>query len=131
VQVEITGDYKDKLIAPLLLIPFVENSFKHGASVNRGKQWLRLNIQTKGKHLCFDLSNSKSIHPTTQNGKKGIGLMNVNKRLQLIYPGRHLLQIISTDMAYAIHLEMVLDDEPLAQVEHEGLHHRKSYSYAG
>ena len=58
-QVEINGGYKNKMIAPLLMIPFVENCFKHGASVMRGRQWIRLSIQIKEDQLDFHLSNSK------------------------------------------------------------------------
>ena len=63
IQMHINGDYNNKMIAPLLMIPFVENCFKHGASVMRGKQWMHLIINVTDEHLDFNLSNSKpAIH---------------------------------------------------------------------
>src|SRR5687768_5010467 len=71
-QVEINGEYKNKMIAPLLMIPFVENCFKHGASVMRGQQWIRVSIQIKEDQLDFHLSNSKPPQTINPNNKKGI-----------------------------------------------------------
>ena len=82
-ELEIDGNSENKLIAPLLMIPFVENCFKHGASVMRGNQWIRLCIQVNEDQLEFHLSNSKPPD-TRESGIKGIGLINVRKRLDLI-----------------------------------------------
>jgi sensor histidine kinase YesM len=114
IHVEVTGDYRNKFIAPLLLITFVENAFKHGASINRGNQWLRLLIAINHNHICFDISNSKSANAAPLAGKKGIGLQNVRNRLQLLYPGKHALQVIATDSAYAVHLEIELGEAPVS-----------------
>ncbi len=110
-QVDISGNYKNKMIAPLLMIPFAENCFKHGASVMRGKQWVKLNIQIEENLLRFDLSNSKPVLPSSLSTKKGIGLTNVEKRLDLIYPGEHVLRIESTEDTYTVHLEVILREQ--------------------
>ena len=109
-QVEINGDYKNKMIAPLLLIPFVENCFKHGASVMRGQQWIRLSIQIKENQLDLHLSNSKPPQAIGTINKKGIGLANVRKRLQLLYPEKHFLQIESTSDSFIVHLQVSLEE---------------------
>lgn len=129
-QVEINGDYQNKMIAPLLMIPFAENCFKHGASVMRGKIWVKLNIIVRDNLLCFDLSNSKPLLPPAQHTKKGIGLMNVEKRLQLIYPGKHVLRIESTDTVYKVYLEVDLHEHQALSTNDNPIHQLQSLSYA-
>jgi hypothetical protein len=129
-QIEIEGDFQGKFIAPLLLLPFVENSFKHGASVMRGKQWIHLKMDVDENCLKFDLKNSRPLNPVLQNGKNGIGLKNVRKRLELIYPGRHLLNIETSDMIFSVHLEILLEDEPVLVPANEFVRKSQTLSYA-
>ena len=110
-QVEINGNYKNKMIAPLLLIPFVENCFKHGASLMRGQQWIKLVIEINNDELEFNLGNSKPAQTIDVKNKKGIGLANVQKRLQLIYPDQHSLVINETADSYAVQLKLVINDQ--------------------
>jgi sensor histidine kinase YesM len=117
--VEINGTYKNKIIAPLLMIPFVENCFKHGASAMRGQQWIKLSININEDQLDFKLSNSKPPDTNNINGKKGIGLANVQKRLQLLYPGMHFLKTESTGDCYIVHLQISLQRLPVLQVENK------------
>ena len=112
-QIEINGEYKNKMIAPLLMIPFVENCFKHGASVMRGQQWIKLNLNIKEDQLDFNLSNSQPPQ-TINTNKKGIGLGNVQKRLELLYPASHLLKIESAGDAYFVNLKVSLQQYPLS-----------------
>ncbi len=107
-QVEIKGSYENKMIAPLLMIPFVENCFKHGASVMRGKQWIKLIININEDQLDFKLSNSMPLVVTGTNNKKGIGLTNVQKRLELLYPGKHFLKKELTNDSYIVYLQVSL-----------------------
>lgn len=106
--IDIQGDADNKLIAPLIMIPFVENCFKHGTSMMRGKQWMQLNISIKENRLHFRLTNSKPPEPVQQKNKKGIGLQNVKKRLALLYPGKHQLDIGSADGVFSVHLQLAL-----------------------
>lgn len=129
-QVEINGDYKSKMIAPLLMIPFAENCFKHGASVMRGKIWVRLSITIQGNLLRLDLSNSKPSISPAQHSKKGIGLINVEKRLQLIYPDEHILRIESTDTIYSVYLEVKLHEQTASIAPDNPIHQYQSLSYA-
>ena len=112
-QVSITGNCENKVIAPLLLIPFVENCFKHGASLVRGQQWLELKIEVNDDKLVFFLANSKPFGNIATNGKKGIGLSNVQKRLDLIYPGDYSLGIESTDDSYMVQMTIRLHQSPV------------------
>ncbi|MGH2648564.1 MAG: sensor histidine kinase [Ginsengibacter sp.] len=108
IKVEIEGQLEDKFIAPLLMIPFVENCFKHGASKIRGNQWIEMFIYVKDNQLTFNVANSKADESITSGDKKGIGLSNVKKRLQLLYPLHHTLKIESTNTAYSVYLQIQL-----------------------
>ena len=116
IQVAIEDDYENKLIAPLLMIPFIENCFKHGASIMRGPQWIKLSINIKNDHLYFNLSNSKPLQTNGTNNKKGIGLANVQKRLQLLYPGKHYLNIESTTDTFIVQLQVNLQQFPVFEI---------------
>jgi LytS/YehU family sensor histidine kinase len=114
-SVEINGEYQNKLIAPLLMIPFVENCFKHGVSLMRGNQWIHLAINVADDRLVFDLSNSKPPNAFEQKNKKNIGLLNVKKRLRLLYAGDHILEINSTEDIYKVHLVLPVQREAVSE----------------
>lgn len=87
----VEGDVKNEFISPLLMLPFLENAFKHGISEQIEKCWLSVDISVKKNTLLFKVANSKNefVH----NSTNGIGINNVKKRLNLIYPNRHELRI--------------------------------------
>ena len=101
----------DRLIAPLLMIPFVENCFKHGASKIIEKAWINLFIETGKEGLEFRMSNNQSPLREKANERKKIGLINVQKRLQLLYPGKHYLDIQSSGDLYTIHMKIKLEKQ--------------------
>lgn len=78
------------LIAPMLLIPFIENAFKHGIGIT-GSSWIKIKLKCDDKNIHFEVRNS--LHPVTahdpEKDKSGIGLNNVAERLQLLYPDSH------------------------------------------
>lgn len=80
-------------IAPMLLIPFVENAFKHGFN-QAARSWVKIHLKCDEKNIYFEVRNS--IHPEELNDpekeRSGIGLPNVKERLKLLYPGRFQLQ---------------------------------------
>ncbi len=115
-DIEINGEDQNKLVAPLLMIPFVENCFKHGASIMRGNQWINLEINIAGNQLDFKLRNSKPKIAPVQKNKKSIGLINVKKRLQLLYPEKHFLEISSTEDIYEVHLILTLREEAVSDI---------------
>lgn len=105
-ELEIKGDYKNKMISPLLLIPLVENSFKHGASKMLQHPWVDLNITIEGQYLFFLLSNSRPEEAIVQQHNGHIGLNNVKKRLQLLYPAAHELSIVNGTDSYEVFMKI-------------------------
>lgn len=109
IQTEIEESVNGLQIAPMLLIPFVENAFKHGISM-RESSHIKITLHTEGLKLFFDVYNS--VHPKPgidpEKNHTGIGLENVKQRLQLLYPGRHELMIRETGKEYFIHLTIEL-----------------------
>lgn len=96
-------------IAPMLLIPFVENAFKHGISFQK-KSWVKISLRCLAGSVHLDVNNS--IHRTLENDPEkkasGIGLENVRQRLQLLYPNKHELVIRENELEYFIHLSINL-----------------------
>ena len=109
-QVAIHGDFENKMIAPLLMIPFIENSFKHGTSQMLQHPWIKLEITTVKNQLFFKLTNSKPSIAASNSQNKGIGLLNVKKRLELLYPGKHQLDVSSTKEMFTVNMQLVLED---------------------
>jgi two-component system LytT family sensor kinase len=110
-EVTISGNPTGKRIAPLLFIPFVENSFKHGCSKMLDDAMLRLSISIERDSVFFHLLNNK---PRTtdahQNGNYGIGIPNVQRRLGLIYPGSHTFKVESGDDLFSVSLHVILEN---------------------
>lgn len=96
-------------IAPMLLIPFVENAFKHGISF-REPSHIKVTLEMKDKTLYFDVYNSKHIRADSdpEKEKSGIGLINVRQRLKMLYPNRHELIIRETGKDFFVHLTIQL-----------------------
>ena len=90
IEDDITQKDCNHRIAPMLLIPFVENAFKHGVSLTE-KSWIRIKLECDDQRINFEVRNS--IHPSAatdpEQAQSGIGLKNVGERLKLLYPGRH------------------------------------------
>lgn len=108
ISMNIYNNVSGVMIAPLLLLPFVENSFKHGLSNRISGGWIRIDILTQEDTLILKVENSKNISDTEKSIKpvSGIGLQNVKKRLDLIYPGRHVLQMMDEDETYLVVLRL-------------------------
>ena len=111
-NVDIRCSAENKLIAPLLLIPFVENSFKHGTSKMLSHPEVNLTITTDECILYFKLLNSRpnEIEEISASGNHGLGLKNVKKRLQLLYPNLHELQIGEEPATYSVWMKIALNE---------------------
>ena len=111
IAIELTVKDKDcrHYIAPMLLIPFVENAFKHGISL-REKSWVKINISCDTENLYFDVYNSVHLpkEDDPEKNSSGIGLENVKQRLSLLYPHQHELHIRSTNTEFFVHLTIRL-----------------------
>jgi hypothetical protein len=102
--------HNNLLIAPMLLIPFIENAFKHGISITH-PSFITINCYCNQQQVFLDLVNSKHPSNATQlseTGASGIGLENVQQRLQLLYPQQHSLTIQQDNSTYQIHLTVQL-----------------------
>lgn len=105
---EVDMDDENQPIAPLLLLPFVENAFKHGASESRGETWVRIILKLKNGHLHGTVENPKDAHETAIN--EGIGLKNIKRQLQLLYPA-HELTIDNQVDKFKVELKIKLNDQ--------------------
>ncbi|MCJ0742776.1 sensor histidine kinase [Pedobacter montanisoli] len=105
------GDLDHYEIAPLLMLPLVENAFKYGANEKVGQAWINMELSVNDNLLKFKIMNGKVTHVTKKDnlGVGHIGLQNVHKRLQLIYPNAHQLKIIDEEELFAVILTIDLD----------------------
>lgn len=111
----------EKQIAPLLLIPFVENSFKHGSQSSIEESYIRIYAELQGEELCFRVINSKpQMIPGQAIQKKqgGVGLTNVIRRLRLIYPEKHRLQIEDMPDLFSVRLTIQLNTKDDKNTDH-------------
>src|SRR5690606_29626894 len=96
-NISIEGNLHGKYIAPLLMLPLVENAFKHGAGEIIEQAWINIDIKATDTTVNCKISNSKPLAQENKYTDKyfgSIGLENVKKRLQLLYPQTHQLQIM-------------------------------------
>lgn len=102
------GNFSPYAIEPLLIVPFVENAFKHGISY-KDPSYIIIQIVTKEDELLVTVANSKHPNkPTKATKEGGIGLQNVQKRLALLYPETHELAIKESQEEYRIDLRLKL-----------------------
>ncbi len=109
VNIQFPAEYEERNIPPLLFISFIENAFKHGVSY-RGKSFIHIQLQVKENQLIFDCTNSlnHSYNEDVDKAYSGIGLKNVKKRLELLFPDKHTLNITTTDECYTVKLMVEL-----------------------
>ena len=104
----------DLMIAPFLLIPFIENAFKH-VSQEKGKEnWIKIQLYVQGHQLHFKIANSIAVDGDVAVDLvkySGIGLKNVQRRLNLIYPGEHSLEIEKDSMQFSVTLIINLQEK--------------------
>lgn len=100
--------FANQRIAPLILIVFVENAFKHSFSSQTNSIEIRISMHTKNNILFFTCENSYNQDSNTDNLSKGIGLNNVKSRLNLIYPDQYVLKINQTENRYHVSLQIKL-----------------------
>ncbi|MBL7472388.1 sensor histidine kinase [Robertkochia sediminum] len=109
VKMNVEGDPDNKTIPPMLLISFVENSFKHGAAKNLQRTDIHINFQITKNELLFKVTNTLPPERSRSSGRnsEGIGLKNVKKRLELSYtPGTYELNNCIKDKEYSVTLKI-------------------------
>lgn len=106
IQIEISGQREGAKIAPLLVIPFIENAFQYGISLNEAC-FIHLKLHVERQNLSMLLRNSIAPNPEAKSGL-GTGIRNSRERLKLLYPQRHQLQIQENDQIFEVTLKINL-----------------------
>jgi len=111
INFQMTGEVSNQKIAPLMFIPFIENSFKHGISNQISNGYVNILLEVEGNEIQMTIENSKAASIPSPTGKRsgGIGLKNVRRRLNLLYPERYKLAIEEDPNTYTVKLEIDLN----------------------
>ena len=128
-EIQTKGDPKDKLIPPFLLLPFIENSFKHCNEMTE-KCWISLEIKVEETAYLIKLINGISPDFNGDPDDYGNGLANVQKRLALLYPNRHELKMNAEEEVFLVNLKIQLQEgseEPGVENEAEILFQTTSF----
>src|SRR5690606_33447636 len=111
IALEVVGKVEAEKVAPLIFLPFVENSFKHGLKSGAEHPFVKIKIEVLPDDLIFEIENSKGKTSDPVDSKyKGIGIENVKKRLGLIYPGCYSLKIENNDETYKVLLQININN---------------------
>jgi sensor histidine kinase YesM len=107
----VEGQVGDQQVAPLLFIPFLENSFKHGLNTQLKNGFVNILLQVNKQQVDFQIENSKgqTVPRPDNRPSGGIGLVNVRRRLDLIYPDRYELKVSNNPNTFSVHLTVNLD----------------------
>lgn len=109
IALTIDGNPEEVMIVPLVFITFLENAFKHGVSSNKPGSWVNIAIRLNGKECIYTVENSKpAAGSPNANGKSGIGLQNVQRRLELSYPDQYELKTDDQSDRYKVQLKITL-----------------------
>jgi len=103
--IELEGEFKGIAIAPFLFIPLVENAVKHNAN-SLAFSYIKLSFTIDGQTLLFVCENTKATNPITKHSPGGIGLPNLKRRLNLLYPGLYTLEKTETPSTYFVQLKL-------------------------
>jgi sensor histidine kinase YesM len=110
-SVMITGDVGRYQIAPFLLLPFMENAFKHGTSRQLDQCWISLNLTMEGPVMYFKLVNSVEPDKTELQAKiGGLGLANAKKRLELLYNHNYVFEPKKLEDVFVVDLKVILEE---------------------
>ncbi len=109
IEFEVHGNIGNQQIAPLMFIPFLENSFKHGLGNQINKGFVRFILDVETENIKMSIENSKPSMPNQDHRVGGIGLTNVRRRLDLLYPNHYDLAIDDTPNSYTVNLKIDLD----------------------
>lgn len=102
----ITGENRDLRIAPLLFIAFIENAFKHGSKERNQNPFIHILLDLAGREKIF-FSVENTIDPAgKRKSQGGVGLANVKRQLDLMYPGKHTLNITENETGYKVELSI-------------------------
>ena len=114
ISVNIEGEIIDHYIKPLLILPFLENAFKHGTSEQLNHPWMSVDIMVKSNRLLCKVVNSKN--EDVPYHYQGVGISNVRRRLELLYPNRHELKLANEGVFFVVSLVVELKGPVIQQV---------------
>ena len=121
ISLNFSGDIEDKMIVPMLFQPFIENAFKHGTSEQLGKVWMSIDLSVKKNQLYFKIINSCDKNNNISH--EGIGINNVRKRLELLYPEKFQLENAREENVYIVSLAITLHEVlPVKRLVTENVH---------
>lgn len=105
-----SGNLVESHIAPLLLLPFIENAFKHSTTNQIGSSWIKIDINVSDKILKLSVANSFDPHDSKSTIlSSGIGIKNIRQRLEILYPDRYSLDTNVEDGIYSTTLYITLE----------------------
>jgi LytS/YehU family sensor histidine kinase len=109
IEINRSGEISGQKIAPLILITFLENAFKHGAKGGTEKTFIKLNIEIEKNKLNFSVENNKGTIDEIKSGDhKGLCLENIKRQLELLYPKKHFLKIKNMKDNFGVQLQLDL-----------------------
>ncbi len=111
IRFEVDGEVGEQEIAPMILVTFVENAFKHGLGKVLGAGFVHIVLLVERQEIRFHIENAKPSELIRTDDPGGIGLVNVERRLDLLYPGQHELHTLITDDTYAVDLYLDLNTD--------------------
>ncbi len=103
IEYSVDGDTDGKIVAPLLLIPFIENAFKYGVNAEQNSS-IKINIDVKKTMMHVNIWNKKVEYTESSHDSHGIGIENTKSRLRLLYPNNHILSIQDSYDTYNVSL---------------------------
>jgi len=106
ISYSLEGAAANKKVAPLLFLPLVENAFKHGTAGRRKGAYVTIRLSIRIDELLIQVVNSRGKQPVLPGRSGGIGLENLRRRLELLYPNDHDLQLKETDAEYLASLQI-------------------------
>lgn len=109
IKFEVRGDIENVWIAPFIFITFLENAFKHGVSNNNPNAWVNIAVELRDGQCIYLVENSKPEEKGGEHEKSGIGLQNVQRRLELSYPNKHQLTMENKPDRYIVKLNLTLN----------------------
>lgn len=121
ISMNFSGDIENRMIAPMLFQPFIENAFKHGIAEQLGKVWMSIDLSVKNDQLLFKVINNCGQQHNTEIGG-GIGISNVRKRLEILYPVKFEMKNYTEENVYIVSLTIELSpvkvvSNPFSQIK--------------
>ena len=94
----------------MILFPFIENSIKHGAGNELDNSWINIKLEIDKNKIVFNVENKKSTFKSSKDQKEseGIGLKNVKRQLDLLYPEKYILSTGENELSFTVLLKLIL-----------------------